>query len=459
MKADLPNGSQFSPEQVSLPRLLLMVKALEPDRAAIIQAIVQAFHAQKNDPLGLAENTTISMAEYGIVSRPRDDQGHLSLTEFGRELVALAEEGKDADLYSALARHILLNLRGLDLITCAADIAAAGHRPTKARIVKELAYRGIYHPPNGTHANSMRQWLELAGLMAAPGGWVADSDRLAGLLGGVTEHTLEAYADLTREQIDFAKAFARLGVDEALSNKVQQYATALYGTEFPEGGLPQSVLFALGDAGLIEYTKTTGGRGAKPYIIRPTDQLRGAYLEPILTALEESIGLQYRKLIRLPYHDILAGLDSGDKNASGRALEALAFYLARLLNLRFVQWRMRGAKTGGGEVDVVMEGAHLIFSRWQIQCKVGQADLDDVAKEVGLAQVIKANVILVVSNKRIGPVARQFAEQVMRETNLYVALLDGNDLATLRDHPAEIAAIMNAQAEGALTIKREQVMS
>jgi hypothetical protein len=113
MKADLPNGSQFSPEQVSLPRLLLMVKALEPDRAAIIQAIVQAFHAQKNDPLGLAENTTISMAEYGIVSRPRDDQGHLSLTEFGRQLAALAEEGKDAELYGDLARHILLHLRGL----------------------------------------------------------------------------------------------------------------------------------------------------------------------------------------------------------------------------------------------------------------------------------------------------------------------------------------------------------
>lgn len=270
--------------------------------------------------------------------------------------------------------------------------------------------------------------------------------------------TLEVYVGLTQEQRDFAKAFARLNVEEARSSEVARYATSLFGTEFAEGGLPQSVLFALREADLIEAEKTTSGRGAKPYVVRPTEKLKNELIEPMLAAIENSAGVQYRKLIRMRYTDILSGLSSKSTHEKGLALEALAFYLARLLGLEFVQWRLRSNKTGGGEVDVVMEGARLIFSRWQIQCKNSrQATLEDVAKEVGLAQIIKANVILIVTTGRIGPAARQFAEQVMRETNLYVALLGGEHLKELRVSPAKIADIMNTQAEGAMTIKRDQV--
>ncbi len=56
-------------------------------------------------------------------------------------------------------------------------------------------------------------------------------------------------------------------------------------------------------------------------------------------------------------------------------------------------------KTGGFEVDVIVEGARLVFSRWQIQCKNtpdGKVSLEDIAKEVGLSIQIKSNVILVV---------------------------------------------------------------
>lgn len=142
----------------------------------------------------------------------------------------------------------------------------------------------------------------------------------------------------------------------------------------------------------------------------------------------------------------------------GLALEALAFYLGRLLGLRFVKWRLRSNETGGAELDVIMEGDHLIFSRWQIQCKnATKADLADIAKEVGIAQVIKANVILLVCTGTIGPVARQFAKQVMEQTNLYVALIDGKDLKRLLKNPADIAGIMNEQAAEAMSIKKAQV--
>ncbi len=455
MKSDLPNSSQFSPTQVSLLELLGIVKRLEPDRKAVAQEIFERFFSDRVDKK-LENNTIFAMSEYGLINKPTDDIAHVSLTDLGRSMAEKAEQGDHTELYNEFARHILLNLRGLDVMTCAQDIATSGRTPTKALLVKELRNRGIYHPPNGTHANGMRQWLESAGLVGV-GEWVPREDRLQELLGANLD-TLEVYAGLTKEQRDFAKALARLNVEEARSNEVARYATSLFGTEFAEGGLPQSVLFALRDAGLIEAEKTTSGQGAKPYIVRPTDKLRDKLVEPMLTAIENSAGVQYRKLIRMRYADILDGLSDKSRHEKGLALEALAFYLARLLGLEFVQWRLRSNKTGGAEVDVVMEGAHLIFSRWQIQCKNSkQATLEDIAKEVGLAQVIKANVILVVTTGKIGPAARQFAEQVMRETNLYLALIDGSHLKELRDDPAKIAKIMNTQAEGAMAIKRDQV--
>lgn len=459
-KSDLPNGSQFSPVQVNLPELLAMVSQYQPDRRAVQQAILERFFPDRIQQTTwdwkLADNTVLAMSEYGLIDKPRGGTT-VELTALGRSLLDLANQGELVELYDEFARHILLNKRGLDLLTAAEDIRQSGVTPTKDRIVRELGNRGIYHPPNGTHSNAMRQWLELARVVDEDQ-WVANPDQLRRLLGGPDMAVLDDYAGLNPEQRAFAKAFARLNVDEAQSNKVAAYAAELFNVEFPAGGLPQAVLFPLRDAGLIEVLKTTGGGGAKPYLVRPTAQLRNELIEPMLDALEQSIGVQYRELIRMRYDDILAGLKGPEKYEKGRALEALSFFLGRLLRLEFVEWRVRSSQTGGAEIDVVMEGAHLVFSRWQIQCKnASQASLDDIAKEVGVAQVIKSNVILIVTTGRIGPAARQFAEKVMRETNLYIALLDEADLKRLRQSPANIAEIMEAQARGAMTIKKGQV--
>lgn len=343
MKSDLPNSSQFSPVQTPLPALLRVVHEHQPNRASVTHGIAQHFFAGRIDAQKLANNTVLALSEYGVLNKPTDDQTIAHLTELGQSLAITAEHGKSDDLYAAFARHILLNLHGLDLLTCANDIAVAGQQPTKALIVKELRARGIYHPPNGTHANGMRQWLEQAGLVEKDK-WIAKPEGLRALLGGVDEDAIEQFAALTPEQRAFAKAFARLNVDEALSNKVATYASALFGVEFPEGGLPQSTLFALRDAGLIECEKTTGGQGAKPYIVRPTERLKNEMLEPIFNAIEHSVGIQYRKLIRMRYADILNDLESNSKHQKGLALESLAFYLGRVLNLSFVQWRSEATK-------------------------------------------------------------------------------------------------------------------
>jgi hypothetical protein len=263
---------------------------------------------------------------------------------------------------------------------------------------------------------------------------------------------------LSREQRAFALAFARIDQDQALSNKVAAYAKALYGVEYPEGGLPQSTLFALQDIGLITCKKTTSGQGAKPYIVYRTEKLKNEFLEPIFNAIENSVGIQYRKLIRMPYEDILAKLDSDNQHTKGLALEALAFYIGRLIDLEFVQWRLRSNETGGAELDVIMEGANLIFSRWQIQCKnSSQASLEDIAKELGLAQIIKTNVIMIVTTGRIGDKARAFAERIMRDTNHQVILLNRTHLQRIKVNPTEITNILRLQSHNAMILKRNQI--
>jgi site-specific DNA-methyltransferase (cytosine-N4-specific) len=118
VKSSLPNASQFSPVQTPLPALLQTVKSGEPHRQKVKQDIADAFFADRRDALDLADNTIIAMSEYGLPYKPKDDQTHVSLTELGQSLAKKADSGQLNEMYSEFAKHILINLHGLDLLTC-----------------------------------------------------------------------------------------------------------------------------------------------------------------------------------------------------------------------------------------------------------------------------------------------------------------------------------------------------
>jgi hypothetical protein len=95
-----------------------------------------------------------------------------------------------------------------------------------------------------------------------------------------------------------------------------------------------------------------------------------------------------------------------------------------------------------------------VFSRWQIQCKnTSQVHLDDVAKEVGLANFLKSNVIVIVTTGKIGSTARYFARKTMQETNLSIVMIDGADIQKIRDKPYAIIDIMEREAKQAMQLK------
>lgn len=458
--SDIPMGSEFSPNVIDdFAALLDLVEIHLPQRRALQAAIDSRFFPhQKTDGTNktLGDNTILSMKAYGLLTLSPDAY---ELTDLGRQMVE--RRAQQEECVKVFAEHVLFNCQGLTVIECIRDLQSAGTHLTKGSIVKELRQRGLYYPENGKHLNVLRQWLERFGLLNTAKTnatlWTPDEHAIELIL-GLTTTDLEAFADLTVAQRDFARALALLDEDNIPSNKVREHATALYGTEFDEGGLPQSVLHKLEEVGLITYSKTTGGRGAKPHEVSPTATLRNAFFIPVLDAMKHSIGANYRRIARMRLDDIVRDLDDPSTYTKGLALEALTIYLTRLLDLTFVQWRHRSAATGGTEVDAIVEGSRLLFSRWQIQCKnTVSADVDQLAKEVGVATAMRTNVVMFVCTGRIGKSVQLFARAVMENTAMQVILLDGSHIARLRQSPADITAILTEQAREAMLIKRRQL--
>jgi site-specific DNA-methyltransferase (cytosine-N4-specific) len=233
-------------------------------------------------------------------------------------------------------------------------------------------------------------------------------------------------------------------------------AEELYGTKFTEGNVPKTVLYPLENAGYIRLERGTKapGRGAKPFLVHTTSTFDTTVLQPLLKQIEAQVNPDLRPLLRQPLAEILDKLDSKDRHIAGLALEALAFKLMRLLDLDYVGTRLRGDDTGGAEVDLIFHSTRLVFSRWQIQCKnTSQVHLDDVAKEVGLANFLKSNVIVIVTTGKIGLRARHFAYKTMQETNLSIVMIDGADIQEICDKPYAIIDIMEREAKQAMQLK------
>jgi site-specific DNA-methyltransferase (cytosine-N4-specific) len=130
----------------------------------------------------------------------------------------------------------------------------------------------------------------------------------------------------------------------------------------------------------------------------------------------------------------------------------------RLIDLQYIATRLRGSETGGAEVDLIFEGLHLAFSRWQIQCKnTARVSLDDVAKEVGLTFALKSNVIVVVSTGDIGVEARKYASHVMSTSNLDVILIDKQDIDSIKANPTNIIDVLIREAKRAMQIKKLKI--
>ena len=446
-KSDLPFGSEFSPSQIKLVRVLELAKEHSNNIKAFEDAIRSTYFADNktsdDNKQKLAMNAKLGMIAYGLIDR------NINLTEFGEHLYAL--RANEVQLYYDFARHILLNLHGVTLIQCIQDIQASGETVTLTVLREWLEQRGIHFPRGGKHPSMMRLWLEKAGIFVSD--WVISENRLQQIL-GTTVKNVEVLASFTPAQQPFLKTLANMGsTGPYLSNDVEKLASNTYGIKFDEKAFARKILYPLEEAGYITLVRGDG-RGAKPSLISITEKLDKTLIMPLLAQIEMQVGAELAALQRQSLTDILEKMKVTDTYIRGLALEALAFKLMRLIDLSYLYTRLRGSATGGAEVDLLFESDRLVYSRWQIQCKnTDRVSLDDVAKEVGLTHSLKSNVIVIVSTGNIGAEARKYANKVMQDSNLCIIMVDRTDIQSIEHNPSSIIEILNREAKRTMKLK------
>lgn len=423
----MPFGKQFSPKQVEFPELLDLAARNQGDCPSLEEAILARYfgHRPTSQPT-LAMNTRLSMQQYGLLEKD------CTFTDIGTELHS--QRTGPEDLYRRFAHHILLRCYGNQLLQAIRILRDRGLPITAPSLAEQLDRMGVEPGGrSGEKLNPMRLWLEKAGVFTRD--WELDERRVEEVL-GLDSQSMDSLSALTSEQRAFLQALARVPSSEAphSSNEIARVAEHQSSVRYDRKQLPKKVLFPLKEAGFLTVTKTTSGRGAKPYLVSGTEKLVREVVAPALAALETVAGPIDPTSLRRPLRDLLADVrdTSLGTDPRGKALEGVALQLLFGLKLEFTGWRKRANETGGAEVDLTAVQSNGRYAVWQIQCKVSALPgREPVDREVGVAQSVRSNVLAFVSAGTIGRAPRSAAENYMRTLGLNIIFIDGADLDAL----------------------------
>lgn len=210
--------------------------------------------------------------------------------------------------------------------------------------------------------------------------------------------------------------------------------------------------------GLLNVQGTGDGRGGDSGQACVCDALRNLNVELPAEGMS-GIPSDLRDKLSTPLNDIFHDLEHSSTHTRGLALELLALRLVRDIGLFPVCFRERTSKTQEAEVDLIAQGVHLHYSRWLVQCKnTASVEVSDIAKEVGMAVVLKAQVILMVTTGTFRRTVQIYANGLATSSNLQAILVDGELLEKYRSSGA--AAVIDALQKAAyhvLALKAPQV--
>lgn len=464
----LPEANEFSPGQIDLRGMLEAIAANKGDRDEIIEAIREMFFAEaaesRTDPQERFEqqqtrayNALLGACKYGLV-----DDNLAGLTALGAEALVSRTE---TDLFRLLARHIIRDLGGFDVLVAIKEMQAAGLAVSKASLQAYLQrYLGIDLPRATTHHMKLLQWLRQADVLPARGYDISES--VVKDVAGLSIDDAETWAGLTAEQKAFLRVLRRKAMLEGDSDIPTKAVIDAVETEFgpiferPDQ-LAASVLKPLAslESGWITHTVSSAGRGGKSGTVAATQKLLEVEVELLPEGEGFGIPPDLKSKLTTPLQKVYEDLDSSDAYIKGVALELLALRLVTDLTLVPIRLRERGTTTGGAEVDLVAEGAHLHFSRWLLQCKnTKSVGVSALAKEVGMAVLLKAHVVVLVTTGTFSSSVVTYAEELASTGHLQAALVDREVLAAYQRGGARVLrAHFQGIARQTLEIKRPQV--
>lgn len=466
----LPAANEFTPGQLgggeALFELLAEVTRVGGDRAALVEWIRarwfdDAAGMRAGDPekqleqqLKRANNVVTGMQQYGLLEPQRDP---LLLSDLGQELLGRSENRSVA--FAVFARFLLREKHGLELLQIAEDVRSRSGFVTKKQVDDELRARGYAVSTNSSYSGKLRQWLEPSGVVDFD--WNVDHRLLAEIAGAGPSDVVK-WRSLTVEQ----RAAVEVLRIRALGNRTPIQSADLLdlirqrGVEFNAGLVGRQIYEPLVAAGFITREVKSDGRGGKGGTVQLTD-----YGFAVDAALIDGLELgdippELQAHLSSSTASILEGLGATDKSEKGIALELLALRMAADVGLMPADLRLRSAQTGGAEVDLVAEGAHLHFSRWLFQCKnqTAPVGLSVLAKEIGMATLLKAQVIVIVTTSQFAKSVSDYAREAAESTAIQIVLLDGKSLSTYRNRgPAGLREELHQFALGALRRKRQQL--
>lgn len=379
--------------------------------------------------LKLANNVFLGMQALGLVVE--QSKGQLELTELGTEVLGLKDNPKEA--YRRFASHILRNGRGVELLHVANDVLHRDGHVSLTALRSELAARGFDISTNSGSPSKLRLWLDLSGVSDKE--WNVDQ-ALLDELAGTSSGAIAEWRALSRAQRELLIALrvraignpTSLAAHDALELLVQR------GVEFPEAQTKRALWDPLVAGGWIEQDVKAGGRGAKGGRVTATEKTLSLDADFIADLVLGDIPAELQDKLNLPLDQIFDDLESESTHVKGLALELLAMRLASDSGLQVDRFRERSANTGGGEVDLIAEGLHLHFSRWLFQCKNQKAvvRIEVLAKEIGMATLLRAQVVVIVTTSTFSKAVREYAHKAAEATAIQVVLLDKKALVEYR---------------------------
>jgi hypothetical protein len=454
---ELPFGGEFSPGQVDLVWLLQTVPE-STSRADLVERIRTKYFttsclnyegARRRIEQGKrAGNVVIGLNNYGLLD------AEFKLSDLGDELLSL--ELQPPELYKRFSAHILTECHGVDVLTAVANLQGRGANVSKVTLADELRGMGFHLPQATTKPLILLNWLRLANILPQSG-YAIDNGVVAEILG--TSATIMSDLDrLSQPERWFLRALGKSAPDGEYIrvSDVMKYAQDLYQVKFPEDRWQQALLKPLEDRGWIELERGSSGRGSRSGGVKGTEKFRSEYVKRLLEEDADIIPPEIRAARNKPLRQILEEMQAADTYTRGLALEHLVVRLSDWLDLKPKQWRLRSQKTGGNEVDVIVESSRLLFSRWQIQCKnTKQLKTRDLAEEVGIAVILRSQVVVLVTTGRVPRTVFRHARVVNESTAFQVVLIGGEALNRIADiGPVGLTAYLNEQA--AVTMRHKE---
>ena len=454
--SDIPVGTQFSPNLIDLKEFLTAVIQYSGDSVAMKIAIWgPPVHLTRSAVPSSKRRSQLPLeaaVQYGLINA-----GNYEATDLSRRLNSVPKE----DLHDKFAVHILRNLGGLRVVEGAQqmqsdlDAGLSSTGITGDSLAQFLSDQGFRVTVHNTAINSLRMWLVKAGVFSDRG-WKVDADRKRHLL-GLDDTQTAALAGLSPSQIEFVLALCKIEPSGWYSAAdVRDLAESTAAVKFGRASLPKEIA-PIEDAGFIEVDRGGTQRG-KSARVRTTATFKKEVLEPFLQTTIKHLDSVMTKYYMRRSEDIYEDLGSKDTYVKGEALEAFAIHVMRLLGLRLVGWRKRALDTTGqAEVVVLMSGMFGgLPTMWQVQCKntpSSNVDLEDIAKEVGIAPLTKATHLLIIANASVTKDAKIYADAISVQTSLPVIVLDNEDFQSIVKSPGRLGSIIAQRSESIVRAK------